>query len=267
MPDSATVYVSQTKDRVGFIKKVFEIFAPKLAGQRVLLKPNVVSSEPYPTTTHPDTLGTLLDLLADRQVIVADAAAADLLRPGKAIKDHGLARLCRSKGRELVDLYERAATGWTSPRGFELKLSALPLKQDCIISLPVLKSHINVRLTGAVKNQFGYLARTERGRLHFGRDLLHQGIAECTVFARPRLFILDAVETLVGANEMRHGGRIQKLGWMLAGEDPVALDAFGLTLLARLEPKLQGLLPRDLPYLRLAQEYGLGTFEYKVEEV
>jgi uncharacterized protein (DUF362 family) len=267
MSNPATIYVSQTRDRVGFIKKVFEIFAPKLAGKRILLKPNLVSGEPYPTTTHPDTLATLLDLLPKENVTIADAAAADLIRPGKAVRDHALNRLCRSRGQEIVDLYDRAMTAWQSPRGLELKLSTLPRKHDCLISLPVLKSHVNVRLTGAVKNQFGLLARTERGRLHFGRELLHQGIAESTVFARPALWIVDAVETLIGANEMRHGGRARPLGWMLAGEDPVALDAFGFSLLAPLDPKLNGFQPRDLLYLRLAQEYGVGGFEFELKQV
>jgi len=267
MTNPSIIYVSQTRDRVGFIRKVFEIFKPKLQGRRLLLKPNLVSGEPYPTTTHPDTLATLLELLPKETVTIADAAAADLIRPGKAIREHPLNRLCRSRGQEILDVYERAMTAWQSPRGFELKLSALPRQHDGIISLPILKSHLNVRLTGAVKNSFGFLDRTERGRLHFGRDLLHQGIAEIAVAVRPALFIVDAVETLVGANEMRHGGRPRNLGWMLAGEDPVALDAFGLTLLAPLDPKLNGLKPRDLPYLRLAQEYGVGGFEYELKQV
>jgi len=267
MAPPSIIYVSQNRDRAGFIRKVVEIFAGKIRGQKILLKPNIVSGEPYPTTTHPDTLAALLDLFPNEKITIADAAAADLIRPGKALRDHALARLCRSRGKDLTDIYDRAMTTWQSPRGFELKSSALPQKHDCIISLPVLKSHVNVRMTGAVKNQFGFLARTERGRLHFGRDLLHQGIAELNVLVRPRLFIVDAVETLVGANEMRHGGRARALGWMLAGEDPVALDAFGFSLLAPLDPRLQGLKPRDLLYLRLAQEYGVGGFDHQVVEV
>jgi uncharacterized protein (DUF362 family) len=264
---NSIIYLSRTEERNDFVRKVFEIFADRIKGKRILLKPNIVSHEPYPTTTHPEVLETLLDLLKGENVACADASAADLFRPGQALKDHELTRLCKSKGVEMINLYDHPMPKQTSPRGFSIKLSTLPAEYDYVISLPVLKSHINVKMTGALKNHFGYLARADRLKLHAKGSNLEQAIAELHVMLPAQLFIVDAVTTLVGANEMRHGGKPTSLGYMLAGEDPVALDAFGLTLLYKTDKNLKRLKPEDIKYMQLAREYGVGTFEYDLEEI
>ncbi len=266
--DKSRIYIRRTDDRPAFVTKVFEIFKDEIRGKKILLKPNIVSHEPYPTTTHPEVLGTLLDLLQSEDVTCGDAPAADLLRPGKALKNHELTALCRNRGIEMLNLYDHPMPKQESPRGFSIKFSTVPRNYDYVISLPVLKSHINVRMTGALKNQFGYLARSERTRLHMrGPASLEQAIAELNVMCPANLFIVDAVITLSGANEMRHRGKPTHLGYMLAGLDPVALDAFGLTLLKKTDPRLKGLSSEDIKYLRLAHEFGVGRFEYEIEEI
>ncbi|MHC1587136.1 MAG: DUF362 domain-containing protein, partial [Candidatus Syntropharchaeia archaeon] len=73
---------------------------------------------------------------------------------------------------------------------------------------------------------FGFLSKKERILFHTkigkrrAKDI-HRGIAELNTIVLPDLFIVDAVYTLTGANEIRHGGKKRKLGYMLAGKDPV----------------------------------------------
>ncbi len=265
--DKSKIYLSRTGDRPAFVKKVFEIFKDEIKGKRVFLKPNIVSHEPYPTTTHPDVLGALLDLLKGQETGCGDAPAAELFRPTQVIRNHDLAKVCAKRGVELLNLYDHPTPKQESPRGFSIRFSALPAQYDYVISLPVLKSHINVKMTGALKNHFGYLARRERPRVHIRSNKLEQSIAELHVMMPAQLFIVDAVTTLTGGNEMRHGGKPVHLGYMLAGKDPVALDAFGLTLLYKTDPKLNGIGPEDIKHIRLAREYGVGRFEYEVEEI
>jgi uncharacterized protein (DUF362 family) len=266
--DKSRIYLCRTEDRPAFVRKVFEVFEDEIRGRKILLKPNIVSHEPYPTTTHPEVLGTLLDLLQGEDVTCGDASAAELFRPGQVLKNHELSALCRTRGYRMLNLYDHPMAKQESPRGFTIKFSTVPRDYDYVISLPVLKSHINVRMTGALKNHFGYLARSERTRLHMRRgETLEQAIAELHVMCPAHLFIVDAVTTLTRANEMRHGGKPVPLGYMLAGKDPVALDAFGLTLLYKTDPRLKGLAPPDIPHLRLAQEFGVGRFEYEIEEI
>jgi len=63
------------------------------------------------------------------------------------------------------------------------------------------------------------------------------------------------------------GGVGVRLGYMLAGEDPVALDSLGLELLKRIETSLADVRPENVAYIAHAFRLGLGSIEYKVELV
>ena len=108
-------------------------------------------------------------------------------------------------------------------------------------------------MTGALKNQLGFLSLSEKSRLHSGNDV-HRIIAELNRVTKPNLFIVDAVQTMITTNEVRHGGRPVELGYMLAGADPLSLDAVGLELLSKVEPKLKGKRVDDILHLKHAIE-------------
>jgi len=135
-----------------------------------------------------------------------------------------------------------------------------------IISLPVLKSHSICGLTGALKNQLGFLSVAEKGQLHWGRDV-HKTIAELNRVVKPDLYVVDAVQTLITTNEVRHGGQPRKLGYMLAGTDPVSLDVAGLELLKEVEPKLRDKHFNDILHLKYAVNLGIGKPRYEIIEL
>jgi len=262
------VYWSRTNNRKGFARKVLSIFDSQVKWAKTfLVKPNLVSSEPYPTTTHPEMLDAVLESLSGRDVVVADGPALDAGSSRKIVERSALKEVCGSHGVPFINLYETRAKRLTSARGYRFGTFTLPLEKDIVISLPVLKVHNHCRMTGALKNQFGYLSRRDRILMHLRMKDIHKAIAELAVVAKPHLFIVDAVQTLIGAQEIRHGGRVRDLGYMLAGTDPVSLDCFGLQLLQEVEPSLQGKSPEDIPYLRYSLEYGVGSREFRAEEI
>jgi len=267
-PIMSIVYWSKTKNRKGFVKRALEIFASEIDNaQTFLVKPNLVSSEPYPTTTHPEALAAVLEFLWGKDVVVADAPAVDAGNSKKIIGNSTLKEICDSYGIPFVNLYETKTEKSVSPRGYRFRIFTLPLEKDMVISLPVLKPHNQCQMTGALKNQFGYLPRRERVLMHLGIKDIHKGIAELNVAAKPHLFIIDAVQTLVSAQEVRHGGRIGELGYMLAGIDPVSLDCFGLELLQEVKPKLGRKSPQEIPYLKYSLDYQVGSREFKAQEI
>lgn len=254
-------YVQETRDRKGFVRTAFEeyhIETDLTSATGILIKPNIVSREPYPTTTHPDVLEACLEYCLDRGLkpVVADGPAFDAGNSDAIIKDHPLKQVCDRHAVPLINLLE---TNMVKRRAgdMEFRLSEAAFDYSFILSLPVLKAHSVTGLTGALKNQFGFLSRRDRISLHTLRDI-HKGIAELNLMVTPAFCIVDAVETLTGSNEVRHGGEKTELGYMLAGRDPVSLDIAGLQVLQTVETKLAGKGPRDIPHLAYAMDAGVG---------
>lgn len=256
------IFVQKTEDRQGFVRRAFDELAldSRLRSvTSVLVKPNIVSHEPYPTTTHPAVLEACLDYLIARGIgpVVGDGPAFDAGKSSTIIENHPLKHVCDRFGVPLIDVLGRTLVK-RKALDIELELSEAAFEYDFILSLPVLKTHMVCALTGALKNQFGFLSPKERIELHTRKDI-HRAIAELNLLVRPGFYIVDAVETLTRANEVRHGGKKAELGYMLAGTDPVKLDAAGLEMLQTVEPRLAGKRPDDISHLRQAVALGVGT--------
>ena len=264
----STVYFSEGGDRERFVDRVFGVFAESLrAAKKVFVKPNVVSYEPYPTTTHPEMLEAVLKQLGGCEFAVGDAPAIDAGRSGEILQKSPLNEVCSRYGVKLLNLYSEKMKTVHGPRGYRVKVSTLPLACDFVISLPVLKVHGMVGLSGALKNQFGYLSKQDRLLMHCKIKSIYKGIAEVNVAVPTNLFIIDAVETMIKAQECRHGGCPAKLDTMIAGTDPVSLDLFGLQILQKLEPEFEHVKNQALKYIELASDYGLGIKDFGTKEV
>jgi len=269
MTEKSLIYYTRSSNPAPFLEKLLEIYLKKIP-PKILLKPNLVSYEPYPTTTDPELFQALVRLLKNRTELSAgDAPAADLLRPSASLKNHPILQIAQIEKIPFFDFYKEEMTRAQTCFGDSLRFSRLAQQFYFIISLPVLKGHINVHLTSALKNQFGFLSRKERFRVHFQRNnLLAETIVAINKLVKPKLFIVDFRETLLYANELRHGGKPTKTkGWIFAGEDPVALDWFGFSLLKEIEPKLSGKSPGEISYLELAKKNNLGTEKFELLEL
>ena len=74
----SVIHVAKTNDQKEFVTKIVKIYKQQLdQAHTIFIKPNIVSFEPYPTTTHPKTLDTILTLLSDKNLIVGDGHAVD----------------------------------------------------------------------------------------------------------------------------------------------------------------------------------------------
>ncbi|KON32496.1 hypothetical protein AC477_02920 [miscellaneous Crenarchaeota group-1 archaeon SG8-32-1] len=260
----STIYTSNTNNQKEFVTKILKIFKHQIdKANTIFVKPNIVSLEPYPTTTHPETLDTLLDFLSHKELIVGDGHAVDTGFTKSIIENSPLKQVCNKYNIELTNLYEKQMEKHTSHRGYTIKSSTLPNQCDYVISLPVLKAHKQCGLSGALKNQFGYLSKLDRILMHSKIKDIHKGIAEVNVANKTDLFIVDAVEVLTKAQECRHGGCKGKLNIMIAGTDPVAIDYYGNKLLQKIDPTQS----EEVKHIDYAQEYGVGKKEYKINKI
>jgi uncharacterized protein (DUF362 family) len=265
MSDVLIAMESATTKR-GFVQGVLTQHAETIEkAETVFVKPNVVSDEPYPTTTDPLVLDAVLAFLSGYEVAVGDGPAYDYSWRGEAgeiPQKHPLRSLCDDRGVEWINLNQREHVKRETPYGLTLSLSVVPRSFDVTISLPVLKRHITCTMTGAVKNQFGLLDLSARSAMHRGTPDIHKGIAAIAAVERCDLFILDAVDTLLIAEEVRHGGMKALLGYMLAGTDPVALDSAGFDLLKWQDRSITDKNARDIAHLAYAADCGAGSLEY-----
>ncbi len=258
------VYFRKTFSRPDFVRAVMSVFRKEFSGKKVFVKPNIVSWEGYPTTTHPETLETVLTFL-DKEgcgIGVGDGPAPDAGKSHRIIENHPLNATCSKFDVELINLHECKFAKRKAGAG-SLRVSEIPFEYDYWISLPVLKCHPATGITGALKNQFGYLKIRERILMHTRLKNIHRGIANLNLVLKPDLTIMDAVQTYRRANEARHGGVVAELGCMLAGSDPVALDCAGFELLSETEAALRKKTWKDVDHIRLSKELGVGSVEFR----
>ncbi len=127
-----------------------------------------------------------------------------------------------------------------------------------VLHLPTLKTHGHSITTGAVKNAFGGLLKVVR---HYAHKYIHEVLVDLLIMQRevhPGVFaVMDGTVCGDGAGPRTMVPKIKD--YILASADSVALDAVAA--------KMMGYEPLEIPYLRLAQEYGLGTADFKKIEV
>ncbi|MBN1533405.1 MAG: DUF362 domain-containing protein [Spirochaetes bacterium] len=131
-----------------------------------------------------------------------------------------------------------------------LRIPRKMARADSLVYLPKLKCHCVSTMTGAVKLNVGICCDDERSRHH--DYLLDDKIVDLLSAAYPDFIVMDAIDVGVG-NEAVPLRR--KLGLLIMGRNPMAVDLVGARLL--------GSSPEEVPYLRRAIERGYGPGKIK----
>ncbi len=196
-------------------------------GERVLLKPNLLSGKPpeAAVTTHPEIVRAVAMMVREAGGIplIGDSPGVGLF--ARVAEKAGLTAVARETGAELVefgDPQEVPAVGMF--RRFEL---ARPyLEADRIINLPKLKTHEMMTLTCAVKNLFGAVVGPAKAAWHLkagaDREVFAQMLVEISRIRVPDLTIVDGIVAMEGNGP--GSGDPRALGVLLAGTNPVAVD-------------------------------------------
>ena len=97
---------------------------------------------------------------------------------------------------------------------------------DVIINIPLLKVHSCCLATLALKNLKGLIPRAEKQRFHAMG--LSRPIAALAKTVRSDFVIVDGI---VGDLTFEEGGMPVQMNRLIAGRDPVAIDAYVATLM------------------------------------
>jgi uncharacterized protein (DUF362 family) len=134
---------------------------------------------------------------------------------------------------------------------------------DVFINIPVTKHHTGVQMTNSLKNYMGACHSETNQFFHKGSgakndyddiSFLSQCIADVNTIRKPDLIIADACEVL-STNGPWGPGEIAKPRKVYSGTNPVAMDAYGSTIL--------GYMPEDILMIEMAQKHGLGSSDLK----
>ncbi|MBE7452481.1 MAG: DUF362 domain-containing protein [Kofleriaceae bacterium] len=119
-----------------------------------------------------------------------------------------------------------------------------------IVHLPTVKCHIYTTTTGAMKNAFGGLLNTKR---HYTHSWIHETLVDLLAIQQEIHAGLYAVMdgTTAGDGPGPRTMRPVQKDVVLASADQVAIDAVAAAMM--------GFDPMSLPYIRLADEQGLGN--------
>jgi len=233
-------------------------------GDRVLVKPNFNSADPYPGSTDLVFLRAVLEILleAGARVTVGESSGGIWRPTRKVLQKLGMFELVRDLGVELV-AFEDKADDWVRIKidGDYLGAVSMPrsaYEADKIVYLPCMKTHRFARFSGALKLAVGLMHPGERRALHARH--LEQKVAEISMCWQPDLIVMDGRKAFVSGGPDK--GQLAEPGIMLASGDLVAIDVEAMKVLLSYEGKNK--LVADLwqsPQIVTALKHGLGVGE------
>lgn len=204
-------------------------------GQRVLIKPNLLAGKPpeKAVTTHPEVVRAVIALVqrAGAMAVVGDSPGIGNCR--QVARKSGILAVIEESGAELAPFDESQPVRCNDGTFHHLELARDLLAADVIINLPKLKTHQMMGLTCAVKNMFGAVVGMRKPRLHLqaGTDkaFFARMLLDLCDHLRPALSIVDAGLAMEGDGP--GSGDPVWIGALLAGSEPLAVDAVALELL------------------------------------
>ena len=271
--DASRVFLVDSSDRDAAVRSLFENAGlAGLSGKSVALKANFNSADPFPASTHPDTLRAIVTLLKEagaREITLAERSGMGDTRGN--LDRLGIFALAEQSGFKIVVLddepnerwagIERGETHWA--RGFHL--SKVVLESDIVIQTCCLKTHqFGGHFTMSLKNSVGLVARKIPGDPYDYMQELHGSpyqrlmVAEINRFYPVDFVIMDAAKAFISGGPDKGTG--VEPGLMLASKDRVALDAVGVAILR--EFGASSLMEQpvfELDQIRRAAELGVGA--------
>lgn len=221
-------------------------------GERVLLKPNMLSAKPpdAAVTTHPALLMAVIEMVreAGGVVLVGDSPGIGSLR--SVARKTGMLDVIEETGAELVEFSEVRTVA--SPGVFKrFEVAAPYLDADRVINLPKLKTHEMMTITCGVKNLFGAVVGAAKPAWHLqageDRELFARMLLELYQIRPPDLTIVDAIVGMEGDGP--GSGDPCRVGLLLAGDNPLAVDVIAAEIAG---------IPKGLLYVeRQAERLGL----------
>ena len=214
----------------------------------ILIKPNLVDDLPPPITTPSPLIAAIIDYLQAKsscKILIGEGTASAAYDTFHIFTQLGYTAMAAEKGVELVDLNQEESvchrrddcTRWP-----EMHLPKICF-ESFLLSVPVLKAHTLADVTLSLKNMMGLAPPAHyQGGNSWKKATFHQqigqAVADLNRYRSPDFTLLDAS---VGMADSHLGGATcnPPVGLLVAGFDPVAIDAYGTQLLGNNWQKIE----------------------------
>jgi len=225
-------------------------------GERVLVKPNVCAARPSHSgaVTDPELVAEVCRLAAAEgaEVAVGDSPIHPF-RATRVFPRAGYGDFQERYGFPMLDLdgEERVEIRIPWGKAVQHEVVAKPvLECDCLINMPVLKTHLQTVVSLGLKNIKGVVPGRDKLIIHLKG--LDEGIVDLNTVIRSRLVVVDGLVGMEGGLGPTNGSPV-RVGAIVAGDNVVEVDATCA--------RIMGLDPRKVAHIRLAAERGLGRLE------
>jgi len=235
-------------------------------GDRVLVKPNFNSSDPFPASTDLTFLQSVIELVleAGAKVTIGECSGGVWRPTRKVFNQLGVPELARRLGVELI-AFEDRPNDWVQIRinGDYLSRVIMPraaYEADKMVYLPCMKTNIFSAFSGAIKIVFGFVAPGQRRSFHLSH--LQEKLAEVNLCWQPDLIVMDGRKAFVSGGPAK--GQLVEPGLVLASGDLIAIDieAMKVILGYHASNKIPA-NPWELAQIATALKHGLGSREGK----
>ena len=245
------------------IEKILEFFPISWTGQKVLIKPNILGPSPpeKAITTHPSLIQGLVKSLRRRGAICRVGDNPGLLGYAANERCARVSGIMEAADGCFVNFARETIQVAVRSRFVEKLVISKPiLEADLVINVPRFKTHIQTKITGAVKNMFGILVGAEKARVHLSAarpEDFSEALVDIYQIRIPDLTIMDAVVGMEGNGPSSTD--LRPIGKILAGPNGVSVDG--------LMAAMMGVSPHKIDYLRIAFQRGLGEVDPAKMEV
>ena len=214
----------------------------------VLVKPNYIEASHPSTgiTTDARVVEGVVKFLREqgiKSIVIGEGSGfSDTMH---AFKVAGVDEVARRWNVDIVDLNKDELVEVQIPNPFALrkvKIAKTALESR-IISVPKLKLHRMAGVTLSLKNVMGVV--TPKGSIH---NPLSEKIADLASILKPCMAVVDGI---IGGEGHELAGKPVEMNLVIAGTDPVAVDAVSTAVM--------GFDPKNVKHLRLAEMKGVGT--------
>lgn len=236
------------------------------SGDAVIVKPNLCAPKPYDSgvITNIEVTKAICKYLIEEMNVKPFVGDMPIVGwdPKEVYQKLRIKEEVEKVGAQFLDFSEEEFIKIEIPNGKKLKSVKILKKAfevDGIISVPVMKNHFLTGVTLSIKNLKGLIAQDQRTKIHVLG--LHEPIVDLFQALKDQVKYA-IVDGTYAANQVKPSGpyygpiepgEIVKMDLIIAGKDPVAVDA--------VTSRVMGFNPTKIKIISIAAERGLGEIE------